>query len=91
MIEVRRTGEGDPMVFRVRVEHGGARSEHRVTLSAETYRRFATDSVTPERCIEAAFRYLLERESPGEILSSFDFNVIRMYFPSFEQDFPSYL
>jgi hypothetical protein len=46
---------------------------------------------TPERCIEAAFRFLLDREPKESILRRFDVTVICRYFPEFEHELPSYL
>ena len=46
---------------------------------------------TPERCLEAAFRCLLDREPKNSILSRLDVTVIWRYFPEFEQELPRYL
>jgi len=46
---------------------------------------------TPERCIEAAFQFLLDREPKESILRRFDITVICRYFPEFEHELPSYL
>jgi len=46
---------------------------------------------TPERCIEAAFQFLLDREPPESILQRFDIAVISNYFPEFERELPNYL
>ena len=46
---------------------------------------------TPERCIEAAFRFLLEREPKESILARFDISVVSHYFPEFEHELPRYL
>jgi hypothetical protein len=45
----------------------------------------------PERCLEAAFRFLLDREPKESILSRFDVTVISRYFPEFERELPRYL
>lgn len=90
-IEVEQTASGDPMVFSVQVEDRGARSRHRVTLSRATYDKFSGGRFEPNEIVRAAFRFLLEREPASEILPSFDVNVIKLYFPNFDRDFPSYL
>jgi len=90
-IDVEQTATGDPMVFSVSIKDRGASSHHRVTLSRASYDHFTAGAVEPAECVRAAFRFLLERESPGDILPSFDVNVIKMYFPHFERDFPAYL
>ena len=46
---------------------------------------------TPERCIAAAFQFLLDREPQQSILLRFDITVISRYFPEFERDLPRYL
>jgi len=45
----------------------------------------------PERCIEAAFRFLLDREPKESILRRFDITVISRYFTEFERALPCYL
>ena len=90
MIEVRRSGEGDPLEFEVVVREGPGETRHRVTMSQNTYARLGGGH-TPERCIEAAFCFLLEREPKESILGRFDVTVIARYFPEFEQELPRYL
>jgi hypothetical protein len=46
---------------------------------------------TPEHCLEAAFRFLLDRERKEFILGHFDVMVISRYFPEFERELPRYL
>lgn len=91
MIEVRRTGEGDPLEFEVVVREGKGESRHHVTMAPETYERLTAGEPTPERCIEAAFRFLLDREPKESILARFDVTVISRYFPEFERELPRYL
>jgi hypothetical protein len=87
MITVTRIGEGDPLVFEVVIDDGGSRTRHRVTMAA----RRVTDGRVPERVIEAAFHFLLDREPKESILSNFDVSVIARYFPEFERELPRYL
>jgi hypothetical protein len=91
MIEVRRTGEGDPLEFEVVVREGRGETRHHVTVAGETYERLTAGKHTPERCVEAAFQFLLDRESKESILGRFDVTVISRYFPEFEQELPRYL
>jgi hypothetical protein len=91
MIEVRRTGEGDPLEFQVVVREGNGESRHHVTMSRETYERLTAGRHTPERCVEAAFRFLLDREPKESILGRFEVSVISRYFPEFERELPGYL
>ena len=46
---------------------------------------------TPEATVEAAFRFLLDREPKESILRRFDLTVIARYFPEFERELPQYL
>ena len=46
---------------------------------------------TPERCLEAAFRFLLDREPKESILGRFDVTAISRYFPEFEREMARYL
>ena len=91
MIEVRRLREDDPPRFAVVVGDGACTSRHEVTLSAADCVRLTGGGHTPEQIIEAAFRFLLEREPKEAILSDFDVSIIPRYFPDFERAFPGYL
>jgi len=91
MIEVVRSADGDPLGFDVVVTEGSGSSRHHVTMARKTYERLAGDAHTPERCIEAAFRFLLDREPKESILGRFDVTVISRYFPEFERELPRYL
>ena len=73
----------------VREETGETR--HDVTMSRETCERLTAGKVTPERCLDAAFRFLLDREPKESILGRFDVTVISRYFPEFERELPRYL
>ena len=44
-----------------------------------------------ERCVEAAFHFLLDREPKESILARFDISVVSHYFPEFEHELPRYL
>jgi hypothetical protein len=87
-IEVRRTSGRD--AFEVIVRDGEGESRHIVTMAKETHERLAPGD-SAEHCIEAAFRFLLDRESKESILSRFDATVISRYFPEFERELPKYL
>ncbi len=91
MIDVKLTNSGDPFEFDVAVREGDTESRHRVTMTESTYRKLTGEGVGPERCVEAAFQYLLDREPKESILSSFDITVISRYFPSFEDEISHYL
>jgi hypothetical protein len=60
-------------------------------MARDTCERLTGGEHIPERCVEAAFRFLLDREPKESILSRFDVTVISRYFPEFEQELPRYL
>jgi hypothetical protein len=91
MIQVRRAGEGDPLDFEVIVRQENGETSHRVTMSRITYRQLTRGEYTPEQCLKAAFRFLLDREPKESILARFDVTVISRYFPEFERELPHYL
>jgi hypothetical protein len=91
MIEVRRREAVDPLEFEVAVREEAGETRHRVTLSQRDYRRLTAGRCTPEACVEAAFRFLLDREPKESILPRFDLMLIARYFPEFERALPGYL
>ena len=89
MIEVK--GIGDPLKFEVIVHEGESERRHHVTMKRQTYEQLTAGKCTPERCLEAAFRFLLDREPKESILGRFDVTVISRYFPEFGRELPRYL
>jgi len=90
MIEVNQLEQGDPMTFEVTVTENGGQSRHQVTLSAEQLQQLCPGK-SAEECLEASFRFLLDREPKEAILGKFDINVISRYFPEFGKKLPEYL
>ena len=90
-LQVRRVADGEPLEFEVTVRAGGSETTHRVSMASAVQRRLCGGQHTPERCVEAAFRFLLEREPKEAILRRFDVTVISRYFPEFERELPKYL
>ena len=90
-LEIRTLDNGEPLRFEVRVSDGKHATRHEVTLSRKQLDTLASGSAAPEQCVEAAFRFLLDREPKEAILSRFDFGVIAKYFPEFLHEFPHYL
>jgi phenylalanyl-tRNA synthetase beta subunit len=88
MIKVQRIGEGE---FETVVSDGSGETRHHVSMTRATYERLTGGKYTPETCVEAAFRFLLDREPKESILARFDVTVIARYFPEFEQELPRYL
>ena len=91
MIEVRRAGDGEPLEFDVTVHDLNGESRHQVTVARKTCEKLGGGGHTPERLLEASFRFLLDREPKEAILSRFDVSVIARYFPEFERELPRYL
>jgi hypothetical protein len=91
IIHVRPAADGDPLAFEVAVREGEGETRHHVTMSREACERLTAGKHSPERCVEAAFRFLLDREPKEAILKRFDVTVIARYFPDFEQHLPRYL
>jgi hypothetical protein len=89
-IVILRTGNGSAFEFLVEVRDADGKSRHDVTLDHDTYRRLSAEKYAPETCVEAAFRFLLEREPKNAILSNFKVEQISTYFPEFEQALPKY-
>lgn len=62
--------------------------DYKVTLSWSDYDLWSHGRVAPERVVQAAFEFLLSRESASSILSTFDCSVIRRYFPEVDRELP---
>lgn len=90
-IDVRRVEDGDPFRFKVTVSGGTGQSRHDVAMSRNDYERLTAGRASPEDCIGAAFRFLLDREPKEAILARFDIMAVGRYFPEFEQELPRYL
>jgi hypothetical protein len=75
----------DGWVCDVTVRDGVAEvSRHRVRVRPADLVRLSPGAASPELLVEASFAFLLERESPGSILRSFDLMDIGHYFPEYE-------
>ncbi|MFZ1963972.1 MAG: hypothetical protein WAU78_11015 [Roseiarcus sp.] len=90
MITVTRQSGDDPLAFDVVVAEPNGTTRHRVALTRADLARLA-GARAPERLIEAAFRFLIDREPKESILTRFDLSVIARYFPEFERELPRYL
>jgi hypothetical protein len=88
-IEVRKVDDGDPLAFDVILRDENSETKHRVTLSRKDFERLR-NGADAARLIEAAFRFLLDREPKESILTRFDVSVIARYFPDFEATLPNY-
>lgn len=91
MIEVTQTSHDDPMAFEVTVRDGDGESHHQVTLSQRDFRRLSGEACPPPACIEAAFRFLLDREPKEAIMQRFDIREIARHFPEVARELPGYI
>lgn len=90
-IVVLRTKENGAFTFLVLVRDKAGESSFDVTLGQSAYERLSGKKYAPETCIEAAFRFLLDREPKKSILTRFDIDQIADHFPEFERTLPGYL
>lgn len=90
-IQVKMKRKEDPMLFEVEVKDKRGATRHQVTLSRAEFDRLSGGAFPPERFIEAAFAFLLEREPKEAILTRFDVSVISRYFPDFPRRIGDYL
>lgn len=77
--------------FDVAVSDERGTSRHRVRLDDGAERKIAELGCTAPAFVEAAVRFLLDREPKETILSEFDLSVIARYFPEFDRKIGSYL
>ena len=91
MIEIRQTSAPDPLAFTVTVREAKGETRHNVTMTQETFRALSSGKHSAEELIDAAFRFLLDREPKESILARFDVSVIARYFPEFARELPRYL
>ncbi|HEY8161374.1 MAG TPA: hypothetical protein VIF34_03780 [Methylocystis sp.] len=90
-ITVTRARDGEePIAFDVCVKDAKSETRHRVTLSQADFARLSRGA-TADELLEAAFRFLLDREPKESILARFDVSVISRYFPEFEERLQDYL
>jgi hypothetical protein len=91
-IEVLRIDDGaDALRFEVVVREAASETRHVVSVSQKDFARLGGDANSPERFVDAAFRFLLDREPKESILARFDVSVVSRYFPEFERALPNYL
>ena len=91
MIEVKRIGTDPVLEFEVVVREPASQSRYHVTLEPSLWQRLVAGRFPPERVLQAAFAFLLDREPKEAILARFDLSVVSRYFPDFERELPRYL
>ncbi len=89
MVVVRVENEGDRWRCQVGVDHAGERTQHVVTVRPGDLERWAGghEREDVEDLVARSFEFLLQREPPGSILSTFDLSVIQRYFPEYDRAF----
>jgi hypothetical protein len=88
-IDVERKKSDGPLTFAVTVREDDGVSHHEVTMASGAFTKRSDKA--PEQVVDAAFRFLLDREAKESILARFDLSTIQRYFPEFERTLPDYL
>jgi hypothetical protein len=91
VITVRPVAEADVLAFEVVLHDAVSETRHHVTMARKMWERLTGGEQAPEQAVEAAFRFLLDREPKESVLQRFDVTVISSYFPEFERELPRYL
>jgi hypothetical protein len=86
MIEIEKKNQNE---FAVLVREKETQSQHLVTLDDVYYHLLTQGKITKEDLIRKSFQFLLERESKESILHSFNLQVIKQYFPEYEDGMSS--
>ena len=58
-------------------------SKHMVLIDDKTHLQLTNGRISKENLLKISFKFLLERESNSEILTSFELMVIQNYFPEY--------
>ena len=89
MVEVRAEARGEDWLCDVTVNQSGRRTRHAVTVRRADLERWAdgTERRDVESLVAKSFDFLLEREPPSAILSTFDLSVIQRYFADYDRTF----
>ena len=58
-------------------------SKHMVLIDDKTHLQLTNGRISKENLLMISFKFLLERESNSEILTSFELMVIQNYFPEY--------
>jgi hypothetical protein len=89
MVEVRAEARGEDWLCDVTVDQSGRRTRHAVTVRRADLERWANGTAREdvESLVAKSFDFLLEREPPSAILSTFDLSVIQRYFADYDRTF----
>ena len=83
MIEIKKKNQNK---FVVVVQEKGTQSEHLVTLDDTYYQLLTGGKGAKQDLIRKSFEFLLAREPKESILHAFDLQVIKRYFPEYEEE-----
>jgi hypothetical protein len=89
MVTVSAESKGDDWMCEVSVDHAGQRTRHTVTVKRADLDRWGggIERENVEKLVSSSIDFLLEREPPNAILSTFDLSMIRRYFPEYDAAF----
>lgn len=82
-IEIHQIGDDR---YQIEVSSMGNRTIHEVILSDQYWYKLVDKKISKKDLLKRSFEYLLKREKPEDILSSFLLENISQYFPDFERD-----
>jgi hypothetical protein len=83
-VDCQQTSSGWSCSVTVGDDAGATR--HAVMVARDVLAELAPADLEPTRLVRASFEFLLERESRGSILRSFELPVIGRYFPEWEAE-----
>jgi hypothetical protein len=86
MVEIERKNQNE---FVVLVREKGTLSQHLVTLDDDYHQLLTHGKITKEDLVRKSFQFLLRREAKESILRSFNLQVIKRYFPEYEDEMGS--
>jgi len=86
MIVIEKKNQNE---FVVSVQEKETQSQYLVILDDTYYHLLTQGKITKEDLIRKSFQFLLERESKESILRSFNLQVIKRYFPEYEDGMSS--
>jgi len=86
MIEVEKKNQNE---FLVLLREKETQSQHLVTLDDDYHYLLTQGKITKEDLVRKSFQFLLHRETRESILHSFDLQMIKQYFPEYEDEISS--
>lgn len=87
IISKEETDEG--WDFIVEIKDSAAVTQHTISIDEEYFDTFSFEE--PEELLRSSILFLLDHETPDQILPAFNVHVIADYFPEFEDTVESYL